>query len=174
VRVKILYEAVNPTYKCCSFYGVLNMQIMIWMVFLLVGFSTGVLADVEVSKPFARATNGKNGAVFLTLMNHSTSSEKLIAARVAPEIAQRCELHTHIQEGNTYRMREVKTIDVPAQSDVEMKPGGLHVMVMGLKKPFVKGDIFDLSLTFDSGNTTQIKVPIKSAGAMRASCGCDK
>ena len=142
------------------------------LVLLFCVMQVSAVSSIQVTNVFARATNGKNGAVFMTLKNEGNKADKLIAATASDAVANKCELHTHIVEGNTYRMREVPSIDVPAGSEVQLKPGGLHVMLMGLKQHLVRGQTFDLTLAFESGANVNVAVPVKSAGAMSASCGC--
>ncbi|MAP24358.1 MAG: hypothetical protein CMM87_02350 [Rickettsiales bacterium] len=142
------------------------------LVLLFCVLQVSAADSLQVTDVFARATNGKNGAVFMTLKNEGNRMHKLISAKVSDPIAEKCELHTHVVEGNTYRMRKIPSIEVPAGSQVQLKPGGLHVMLMGLKKHLVQGQTFDLTLVFGSGANVNVEVPIKSAGAMSASCGC--
>lgn len=147
-----------------------RMKFLAFILFCVMQVSAA--SSIQVVDVFARATNGKNGAVFMTLKNEGVQSDKLIAATVSNAFANKCELHTHVVEGNTYRMSEVSSIDVPAGSEVRLKPGGLHLMVMGLKQHLVRGGTFDLTLAFESGANVNVAVPVKSAGAMSASCGC--
>ena len=142
------------------------------LVLLFCVLQVSAASSIQVTDVFSRATNGKNGAVFMTLKNESGKADKLISAKVSNAVAEECELHTHVVEGNTYRMREEPNIEVPAGSEVRLKPGGLHVMLMGLKQHLVRGETFDLTLAFESGADINVTVPVKSAGAMSASCGC--
>ena len=123
---------------------------------------------LQAEKPFSRATNGKNGAAFMTLHNHSQTPIKLIKATTS--IAKTTELHTHIKEGDVFRMRPVPAIEIPANGSAILKPGGLHIMFLGLHHPLKEKDSFDLTLEFDNGTLLTLPVPIKKAGHM--GCGC--
>ena len=121
--------------------------------------------NLMVSDAWARASPGavKNGGAFLTIMNHG-EADRLVSAS-AP-VAKVTELHTHINDNGVMRMRQIPAIDVPAGETVTLKPGGLHVMFMGLKAPLKEGESFPLTLTFEKAGTRTMQVKIKKAGAM--------
>jgi copper(I)-binding protein len=60
-------------------------------------------------------------------------------------------------------MQPVDKIDVPAKGMVELKPGGFHIMLMGLKQPLVKGTSIDVTLTFASGASKTVKAEVRDA-----------
>lgn len=129
-------------------------------------------SSLEVIQPFSRATAGKNGAVFLQIKNNSNTQRTLLKASVSKNIAGHCELHTHIKEGDVFRMREVKRMNIPANETLTLQPGGLHIMLMDLKKPLNQSFFMELVLEFDQGEIQTILLPIKSAGAKSAQCKC--
>jgi hypothetical protein len=49
---------------------------------------------------------------------------------------------------------------------VTLKPGGLHVMLTGLKQPLSEGQSFPLTLTFEKAGAIETTVKIAKAGAM--------
>lgn len=128
------------------------------------------LKDLMISDAFARATAGqaKNGGGFLTIMNNG-QNDKLIAAN-AP-IAKKTELHTHIKDGDIMRMRKIEAIEIASGNKTMLKPGGHHVMFMGLKKPLKKGETFPLELTFEKAGKVTVTVNIGAIGAMKAGMG---
>jgi periplasmic copper chaperone A len=123
-------------------------------------------ADITVAEPFARASAGmaQVGAAFMTLKNGSASDDKLLTA--SSPVAAGAELHNHIMEGDIMRMREVSSIDVPAGGTVALQPGGLHVMLMGLKQPLRQGEVFPLTLTFAKAGAITVEVPVKAPAEM--------
>ena len=122
------------------------------------------VGTITISDPFARASAGKAkaGGGFFTITNKG-DADRLIAAKA--DVSAKTELHTHIHEGNVMKMREVEAIDVPANGEVMLKPGGLHVMFMQLKGPLKKGESFPLELTFEKAGKVTIEVPIAGVGA---------
>ena len=57
-------------------------------------------------------------------------------------------------------MREVSSIDIPAGRTVELKPGGLHIMLMGLTQPLKDGEMFPLTLTFANEGEVPVEVMV--------------
>ena len=71
-------------------------------------------------------------------------------------------------DGDVMRMREVGTIDVPAGGTVELQPGGLHLMLMGLKKPLVAGQAFPLTLRFEKAGAVEVQMKVVAPGTEAA------
>ena len=61
-------------------------------------------------------------------------------------------------------MRPVGVLDLPAGKTVELKPGGLHLMLMDLKQPIAKGGSIPLTLRFEDAkgvkSSLQVEVPV--------------
>ncbi|MGC2856797.1 copper chaperone PCu(A)C [Novispirillum sp. DQ9] len=129
--------------------------------------------DITVSDAWSRASAGpaRAGAGFMTITNAGAEADRLVAA--AAPVSATAELHTHVQDGDVMRMREVAAIDVPAGQTVTLQPGGLHVMLMSLHAPLKEGQSFDLTLTFEKAGTVVVPVTVRAAGAMGAGMGHD-
>lgn len=118
-------------------------------------------AEVAIGDPYARAVppGQPNSAVFMSLENQTGDSQALVGAEsAASEIV---ELHTHVEEGGMMRMRRIEKIEVPAGETVTLKPGGLHVMLIGLKQPLEPGDAVDLALIFEDGSRIPVQAPVR-------------
>lgn len=123
-------------------------------------------ADITVTDTYARASAGaaQVGAAFMTIGNSGTTADSLVAA--STPAAAETELHTHMMEGDMMRMRQIPSIDVPAGGTVALQPGGLHVMLMGLKAPLKEGETFPLTLKFAKAGDLTVQVPVKSVAEM--------
>ncbi|SEA50062.1 MAG: copper chaperone PCu(A)C [Candidatus Thiothrix putei] len=117
--------------------------------------------SVQVENAFARAVppGQPNSASFMTLVNSSDSDHSIKSA--ASPVATTVELHTHTNNNGVMEMRQVPQIDVPAKGRTELKPGGLHVMLIGLTKDLKVGETAQLTLTFEDGSTTTVEAPIQ-------------
>lgn len=122
---------------------------------------------VDVSKAWSRATNGKSGAIFLTL----TGPTKNALVKASSPVAKTVELHTHIKEGNVMRMRKVEKFDITPAQETVLKPGGDHIMLIDLQTPLKEKDEIPLELTFEDGSIINLQVPVRKAGAIKP-CGC--
>lgn len=118
-------------------------------------------ADVEIDGAYARASipNVPNSAAFFVIKNNSDKDIAITSAN--SDIAEKNELHTHIKENQMLKMIKIEKLVVPAKSSLELKSGGDHVMLMGLKKELKAGDEISLELSFSDGDKKSIKVPVK-------------
>ena len=118
-------------------------------------------ADVEIDGAYARASipNVPNSAAFFVIKNNSDKDIAITSAN--SDIAEKNELHTHIKENEMMKMMKIEKLVVPAKSSLELKSGGDHVMLMGLKKELKAGDEINLELSFSDGDKKNIKVPVK-------------
>ena len=123
--------------------------------------STAVMAEVEVHQPYARAVppGQPNSAAFMMLKNSATDEVALTSA--SSSVAKAVELHTHTHADGVMKMRKVENIPVAGKKMVELKPGGYHVMLIGLNQNMVKGETIDLQLNFSDGSSQQLDVEVK-------------
>ena len=97
---------------------------------------------------------------FMVFKNITNSDRAVISAQ--SNVADKVELHTHIHENGVMRMRQVEKIDVPAGGEVILKPGGYHVMLIGLKQPLDLGQVVEIQFNFDDGSSEKIQAEVKS------------
>ena len=118
-------------------------------------------ADVEIDGAYARASipNVPNSAAFFVIKNNSDKDIAITSAN--SDIAEKNELHTHRKENQMMKMMKIEKLVVPAKSSLELKSGGDHVMLIGLKKELIAGDEISLELSFSDGDKKKIKVPVK-------------
>ena len=114
----------------------------------------------------ATATKARNGAAYITIKNSSGLRDRLLSEKSLA--AKSAALHNHVMDSGVMKMRPAGSIEIPAYGTVIMKPGGLHVMLMGLKSPLVKGGSLPLTLTFEKAGTMTIQIKIMGMGAKGA------
>lgn len=130
------------------------------------GMQAAKAGPIEVKAPFARATPARVGGVFMELKNTGSQPDRLIRAESAA--ARTVELHTHEKDGDVMRMRQIPAIDVAAQGETKLQPGGLHVMLIDLKQPLKEGEKVPLTLVFEKAGKVDLQVPVIKAGATGA------
>ncbi len=101
----------------------------------------------------------KNGVAYLIIKNNSTRQDKLISA--SSPIAERVEIHSHQHIDGVMRMRKVEHVDLAQGTATIFEPGGLHVMLIGLKEPLKKDLIFPLSLIFMNAGELVTNVTVR-------------
>jgi copper(I)-binding protein len=124
------------------------------------------LGTLQIVQPWTRATPGgaQAGGGFMKLVNGGGTADRLISARSAA--ADRVEIHEMRMEGSIMRMRELeKGLELPAGATVELKPGGYHIMFMGLKAPFAQDARVPITLVFEKAGTVDVEMVVQARGA---------
>lgn len=99
-------------------------------------------------------------AAFLTL--HNAGGEALELVEVSTPVAERVEIHRTESDGSTMRMVRLDTLPLPPGEHVELRPGGLHLMLIGLKQPLQDGSEVLLTLRASDGSEKQVSLPVRS------------
>ncbi len=137
--------------------------------FIALLFTSTIFAnDIVISDAYVRAVppNVQNSASFMKITNNSDKTISLLSAN--SNIAKNVELHEHTMSNGMsngmMKMQQVKEIKIPANSTVELKPGGLHVMLFGLIKKIKPNDTVDyITLNFSDKTSLKItNIPVKS------------
>lgn len=103
---------------------------------------------------------GANSAVYMGLINSRETADRLVSAQA--DVSNAVEIHETRMDGDVMRMQQVEGgIEIPARSQVELKPGGYHVMLIGLTRDLNVGDKFPVTLEFASGVTLQVEAEVR-------------
>lgn len=131
-------------------------------------FTTGTLL---VLQPWTRATapGAVAGGAFMKIENRGVA-DRLVSA--SSDRAEVVELHTMRMDGNIMRMDKLERgVELPAGSTTELRPGGLHVMLIGLKAPLKEGERFPLRLKFEKAGELRVEVSVGGMGAAAPGAG---
>lgn len=121
------------------------------------------LGDLTIGHPWTRQTAPaqKNGGGFLTVANSGKQADRLIAA--TSPAAAKVEIHTMSMDGGVMRMRPVPGgLAVPAGGTLALKPGGYHLMLIGLKQPLALGKLVPLTLRFERAGTVTVQLKVEA------------
>jgi len=134
------------------------------------GVMTGTLATTGTmamtgTLPLTRSTGGMgmglggaNSAAYMTIRNPGNQPDRLV--KVTSDAAKVVELHTVEEQNGVMSMHPIAGIDVPANGEATLKPGGFHVMLIALTRELKVGDTVTVTLTFAKAGdmTVQAKV----------------
>lgn len=124
-------------------------------------------AQTTVKDPWVRGTVAGQKATGVFGQIVSASGGKLVS--VSSPVAGVAEIHEMAMEGNVMKMRAVPALDLPAGKAVELKPGGYHLMLMGLKNELKPGDTVPVTLVVETKDgkreTVELKAPVKPLAA---------
>lgn len=133
-------------------------------------FTTGAFAQVTVKDPWARATvpHQKATGVFMQL----TARQDARVVEAQSSVADVAEIHEMKMENEVMKMRPVSDLPLPADKTVELRPGGFHIMLMGLKQQIKEGDLVPLTLVIENKDkkreTIALQVPARPLNSMAA------
>ena len=123
-------------------------------------------ADVlGVEGAWARASIGTSrpAAAYFNIVNGSATGDRLVA--IGSEVAGSATIHRTVSHDDVMRMEPIGFLPIPAGATVRFAPGGLHVMLMDLKRPLTKGMSITLSLTFERAGLVEVTAIVAGIGA---------
>ena len=136
--------------------------VLILAVFLsgAVGAHEYELGKLTIGHPWSSITRGglKTAAVYVTFVNEGSKGDKLL--KVSSPIAAGAMVHANIKDGEVMRMRAVDGLEIPAGQTVELKPGGMHIMLEGIDHPLKDGEMFPLTLTLANEGEVHVEVMV--------------
>ena len=155
--------------------------IIVFSVLLIPACSSGAKPDIQITGPWARAAammpaqdagtqpegsqmgegemSGANSAVFMVIENRSSQADSLIAAE--SDVADAVEIHLSQMEGDVMVMRQVDGTEIPARGQIELKPGSYHIMLIGIRRDLIPGDIIEITLQFERAPTEVIHAEVR-------------
>ena len=124
--------------------------------------------SLEIKHPWARATP-KGASVaggYLTVVNKGTAPDRLVS--FSSTAAGKFEMHEMSMDNGVMKMRPLANgIEIKPGQTVEFKPGSYHLMFMGLKAPFKKGENVKGTLTFEKAGTVEVEYAVEAIGAAK-------
>lgn len=120
------------------------------------------LAEVKVVDPWIPEAppTAHAMAAFMVLENDEDRPVRVIAAH-APGF-DTIELHKSVEENGMHKMLKQEALVIPEMGSLELRPGGYHVMLIGVQEPRPKaGDVIPLRLDLEGGESIEVSVPVK-------------
>lgn len=136
-----------------------------FLAFALASCGEQAIPKIEISDAWTReSVAGQDaGAAYATIENTGGSDDKLLA--VITDRATMPMIHSTVSENGISRMRMLQSVEVPSGGTVELRPGGMHIMMDGLKSPLKAGETFDVTFRFKLSGDLVVPVKVEAAGA---------
>ena len=122
--------------------------------------STQAAAQVTVKDAWVRATVPQQKATGAFMQITAAQDTRLVEAK--SPVAGTVEIHEMKMENNVMKMRAVAGLDMSAGKAVDLKPGGYHVMLMGLKEQMKEGASVPVTLVFEGKDKKRETVEVKA------------
>ena len=139
------------------------MKTFLRLVWVLVGLALAAApahaGDITVKDAMAAPSptpQSITGAVYFSVINQGDKPDHLL--EISTPAATDAMIHESKDENGVMKMNMVDALEIPAGATVELKPGHMHLMLTGLKKPLVTGDHIKLNLQFEKAGLMSIDV----------------
>lgn len=122
------------------------------------------LGNLEIKHPWAKATIAGQPVAggFMTIVNNGAEPDRLI--KITSGVSDMIQVHEMKVENGVMKMGEVPGgLEIAPGAAVELKPGGLHVMFMGIKAPFKEGESVKAVLTFEKAGEVEVEFKVDAA-----------
>ncbi len=121
--------------------------------------------DIEVQGAYVRESipGASNSVAYMQI--HNRSNSELVLIEVVSDQIPKVNIHAHLHENGVMGMRPVKEVVIPAQGSFQFKPGGHHLMLMGLQQALEAGQMIDFQLKFKKASAFSVKAPVQSISA---------
>jgi copper(I)-binding protein len=103
---------------------------------------------------------GSTSAAYMILHNNGSTADRLVG--VESDVAEAAELHISEMNGDVMTMRPIAFVEVPADGEAELKPGGMHIMLIGLKRDLKAGEKIALTLVFENAGRIDVKAEVRA------------
>lgn len=80
------------------------------------------------------------------VIENASEAEVVLTKAESPDFGA-IEIHTMYDDAGTMRMRRVPELRVPAKGKVELRPGGLHLMMFRPQRTLAEGDAVEVMLS---------------------------
>jgi periplasmic copper chaperone A len=124
------------------------------------------LGAIRIEHPWARATaaTAKTAAAYFVLSIEGEAGDRLVG--LGTPAAERAEIHVHETVDGVASMKKLDAVEIVPGSPTVFAPGGLHVMLFGLKAPLAEYATFPLTLAFERAGSITVEVQVEEAGAL--------
>jgi copper(I)-binding protein len=102
---------------------------------------------------------GGNGAIFFRLVNAGNESDQLVGGQ--SPVAGTVEVHKTTMEEGVMKMEHIAALEVPAKSEVLLKPGDYHVMLIDVSTTLAPGDTLPITLNFEKSGEMALDVEVR-------------
>jgi len=150
----------------------MNRLLFALVAILIVGAGQAMAAMFDIGTVQIRATAPGMAVTggYVSITNNGNEADRLVGAKAG--FAKRVEIHEMIHDNGIMKMRQRDGgIHIPAGETVMLKPGGLHLMLMGLAETMTPGENREVTLEFASGHVVTVPAMVMKPGDIKVEGG---
>ena len=133
--------------------------VLIFLSILIAGCQRAQNLDI-VDAWVRPGSAGDNSAVYFIVINDRVTDDAIVGAE--SDAAEHVEVHlSAMKEDGTMMMQPQESVLIPGQSRIEFKPGGYHIMLIGLKEGLNIGGEIEVTVKFDKSKDMKLTVPVE-------------
>lgn len=136
-----------------------SLLAVLWFVLVLTASAQAPVIRVEEAWVRPSPVEAGAWAAYMVLRNDGDAPDALLGA--ASEVAGMVELHETVKAGDMVHMRPVPRLEVPARGQVELKPGGFHLMLMHMKEALPIGQKIRLILKLEKLGELPVEAEVR-------------
>lgn len=133
------------------------------LAFMLLSAMAGYcMAELKVTDAWVKLAppSASVNAAYMQLTNDQQHLQTI--TRISADCCAMTMLHQTRHDQDRVFMDHLARLPIPAQSTAELKPGGLHIMLMKAHTPLLVNDPVVITLGFDDGSEQQIHLVVKA------------
>jgi copper(I)-binding protein len=117
--------------------------------------------QISVEDAWARPAPvvGGNAGVFMRLVNTGDEADRLVGGESS--VAGAVEIHKTVMSGDVMKMEPIQGLEIPSRDEVQLKPGGLHIMLIEVNQPLAPGDAVPIALHFEKSGEIELQVEVR-------------
>ncbi|WP_192253120.1 copper chaperone PCu(A)C [Mesorhizobium silamurunense] len=151
--------------------GFEQLGLAAFVLLILLACVRGALAhefkagDLEIGHPWSRATppGAKVAGGYFTVTNKGSAPDRLLS--ISSDISDTAGVHEMGVKDGVMTMRPINGgLEIPAGGKIALKPGGFHVMFIGLKRQPKQGEKFPATLTFEKAGSVTVEFAVEGMG----------
>jgi periplasmic copper chaperone A len=124
-----------------------------------VGEPVATLGEIAVYDAWARGGLSDVTGAFMQIRNTGASAERLVGA--SSTVAATVEVHETSMADGIMSMREVEFVEIAPGGIAELKPGGYHIMLIGISEALKSGETIIITLQFENAGALDVPVLVK-------------
>jgi len=127
---------------------------------MMLGAGAALAGGVNVENAWVRGTVAAQKATGAFMRLTAQADTRLVGASCP--VAEVAEVHEMVMQNDVMKMRPLPALALPAGQAVDLKPGGYHIMLIGLKGSLEAGAMVPITLRFEAADGAVVEQVVEA------------